>query len=361
MRLELACFISPHGYGHATRTIALLESLHKLFPNLQARLFTTAPESMFSSPAFSSIIYPVGNDVGLAQRDAFCENRAETLQRLAHLLPFSESLVEHCAMRCRGCHLIICDISCLGVLVGKAVGVPSILVENFTWDWIYQKMGPESGLEPFIDYFSTLYEEADYRIQTSPVCAPQPCSLTCLPMARRPVMQRRQARSALAESDQKIVLVSMGGLGLDLPFLDQLQNHPDYLFLLAGQKEDAVLGDNVRLLGPDSELYHPDLINAADLLICKSGYSTIAECVQTATPICCVARKGFGESEILECFVKGKMNGAVIDAQHFFRGDWLENLDRLVMNGRSAFEINGADQAAEFIAALLKKDLDSVA
>ncbi len=353
MRLEPACFISPHGYGHATRTIALLQSLRKLFPDLKARLFTSAPESMFSSTEITCSYHRLVTDVGLAQHDAFNENRAETISRLAELLPFSDTLIKQCAELCRGCQLIICDISCLGILVGKAATIPSILVENFTWDWIYKKMGPDSGLEPFIDYFSGLYELADYRIQTSPVCTPRPCDLHCEPMARRPERPRGLTRASLGAGDQKIVLVSMGGVALDLPFIDQLGKHREYLFLLAGQREDRYIGQNIRLLGPDSGLFHPDLINGADLLICKSGYSTIAECLQTTTPICCVARERFAESEVLENFVKKEMNGTVIDARNFFNGDWLLQLDNLVLNRHPAAEINGADQAADFISSLL--------
>jgi hypothetical protein len=358
MRLELACFISPHGYGHATRTIALLQSLQKRLPDLQARLFTTAPESIFRDTAITYTYHRMTTDVGLVQRDAFSENRAATVKRLAELLPFSDLLISHCAELCRGCRLIICDISCLGILAAKAAEIPSVLVENFTWDWIYKKMGPESGLEPFIDYFSDIYKQVDQRIQTRPVCAPQPCARRCLPIARRPQRPRRLVRESLADENRKIVLVSMGGGALDLPFIDRLENHPDYLFILAGQKEDDCLGSNVRLLGPASGLHHPDLINAADLLICKSGYSTIAECLQTTTPICCVAREHFGESEILENFVKNEMNGAVIDAQNFFSGNWLTSLDNLMLNNRPAAEINGADQAAEFIASLLPEHDD---
>ncbi len=356
MRLELACFISPHGYGHATRTIALLQSLQKRVPDLKARLFTTAPESLFRNTAITHTYQRMTTDVGLVQHDAFSEKRADTLKQLAELLPFPNSLIEEGAELCRDCRLIICDISCLGILVGKVAGIPSVLVENFTWDWIYEKMGPESGLEPFIDYFSDIYKRADHRIQTSPVCRPQPCSLHCLPIARRPKRRRRLVRTSLIEDDRKIVLVSMGGGALDLPFIGQLENHPGYLFILAGQEKDGFIGSNVRLLGPDSGLHHPDLINAADLLVCKSGYSTIAECLQTATPICCVAREHFGESEILENFVKNEMNGAVIEAQHFFSGNWLTSLDSLLLNSRPAAEINGADQAAEFITSLLKND-----
>jgi len=34
--------------------------------------------------------------------------------------------------------LSICEIAPMGILVAKETRVPAILVDNFTWDWIYQ-------------------------------------------------------------------------------------------------------------------------------------------------------------------------------------------------------------------------------
>ncbi len=353
MSVELACFISPHGYGHATRTIAVLQALQKRIPKVRAQLFTTAPESMFIYSGISHSYHRLVTDIGLVQNDAFSENRPQTLEKLSELLPFSDALIERCVDLCRPCRLILCDISCLGIAIGHSAGIPSILVENFTWDWIYQMMGPDSGFEPYIELFAGSYQKADFRIQADPVCVPAPCDLNCLPIARNPRAKRDVIRAEIAEPNQKIILISMGGITLEMPFVGRLKQFPGYLFILAGQKEDGFLGDNVRLLGPASTLYHPDLIKASDLLICKSGYSTIAECLQTRTPICCVARNTFAESEVLEKYVTEEMNGAVIDVQSFLTGDWLDNLERLTRNVRCAPGVNGAEQAAEFIQSLI--------
>lgn len=352
MSIELACFISPHGYGHATRTIGLLQALQRLVPDLRARLFTTAPASLFQASGVPFTRHQLSTDVGLVQRDAFCTDRQETLHKLAALIPFEQSLISDCARLCRSSRLVLCDISCLGIEVGRAAGIPSVLVENFTWDWIYSQMGEQRDLGPFIDYFSRTYRKADYRIQTDPVCTPLPSDLHCYPMARRLIDGRQRLRDEIGPIQRQIVLVSMGGVPLDLPFLGQLQHYQDCLFIIAGQNRGGFIGDNVRLLGADDHFHHPDLINAADLLICKSGYSTVAECAQTRTPIGCVSRDNFAESKILEAYVTGKMNGAVLDQNHFFSGDWLDNLESLMANARKPAPVNGADQAAEFIATL---------
>ncbi len=353
MTTELACFISPHGFGHATRTIGLLQALQDHLPELKARLFTTVPQALFQSSAVPCSYHPVITDVGLVQRDAFVEDRQQTIDKLAELMPFAPLLISECAELCRSCRLIICDISCLGIEVGRAASIPSILVENFTWDWIYAHMGPDSGLEPFQDFLSASYARADFRIQTDPVCNPAPRNLHCGPIARRHMVERRLIRAELAAAQRQIVLISMGGVSLDLPFIKDLHRHKDYYFVVAGQSQERAIGDNIRLLGPRSSLHHPDLINGADLLICKSGYSTIAECQQSGTPICCVARENFAESEVVERYVAKEMNGTVINERYFFSGQWLNDLEEMIPGRRETLPVNGADQAAEFIYSLL--------
>lgn len=357
MSLELACFISPHGFGHATRTVALLQGLRNQFPDLQAHLFTMAPQSLFENSGIPYSYHQLVTDVGLVQNDAFREDREQTIEKLAELIPFNDSLINHCAYLCRSCRLILCDISCLGIEVGQAVSIPSILIENFTWDWIYEQVAAgdngKTGFEPFIDLFSYYYRRADYRIQTEPICNPVPCDFSCAPMARQQILDRNRMRDKLAVGAKKTILISMGGVALDLPFLDRLKDYDEYLFIVAGQKEECRLADNVRLLDSVNSLHHPDLINGCDLLICKSGYSTIAECLQTRTPICCVARQGFGESPVLEAYVTSEMNGTIVDKDSFIAGDWLEKLPRMLANKRNPAPVNGADQAAEFIRSLL--------
>lgn len=354
MNLELACFISPHGYGHATRTIALLQAIQKQIPDLKAHLFTVAPPTLFENSNLALHLHPVITDVGLVQPDAFSADQVQTVAKLSELLPFKPALVNHCVDLCRSCGLILCDISCLGIQVGSTAGIPSVLIENFTWDWIYQHLNPPvDAIREFADILGGHYAKADYRIQTDPLCNPVNCDFRCGPMARMRIQSRDLVREQIDSGGKKIVLITMGGIPLDLPFIERLDRFDEYLFLIAGQAEQRSASTNVRLLSHDTPLHHPDLINGSDLVICKSGYSTIAECQQTKTPICCVSRSNFAESAVLDGYVSETMNGTILDQDCFFRGDWLDGLDGLMNRKRKPSPVNGADQAASFIISLL--------
>lgn len=354
MNLELACFISPHGYGHATRTIALLQAIQKQIPGLTAHLFTVAPSNLFENSNLSLILHPVVTDVGLIQSDAFTTDQTKTIAELSDLLPFRQSRIDQCVNLCRSCRMILCDISCLGIAVGRAAGIPSVLIENFTWDWIYEHLDPpENDMRRFAEIFTSYYQQANYRIQTDPLCNPLASDLRCGPMARMPIFSRDEIREQIDSGGRKIVLITMGGIPLDLPFIEQLHRFDKYLFIIAGQSVQRTISPNVRLLSSDTSLHHPDLINGSDLVICKSGYSTIAECLQTKTPICCVSRNNFAESAVLDRYVSDTMNGTILYQDRFFSGSWLDSLPGLMKEKRESSPVNGADQAASFILSLM--------
>jgi hypothetical protein len=357
MNTELACFISAHGYGHATRTIAVLQAIRERIPGLGVQLFTTVDRALFDDLGIPFAYHQVITDVGLIQPDAFSENRAATVVQLAELLPFDASLVQSCAALCSNCKLILCDISGLGIAVGQQLRTPSILVENFTWDWIYKEMAAQTAEDSALLYYGGLlasyYDQVDYRIQTEPLCCRRSAALYCAPIARKQRSTRSKTRRALGCGDRRAILVSMGGIGVALPFIELLQHYPDYYFVIGATHPSPPPADNLKLVGPNEALHHPDLIAACDLLICKSGYSTIAECLQTDTPICCVSRGMFAESAPLEDYVENKMNGTILEPRRFLSGAWLAELPSLLARRRTRLPVNGADQAAEFICSLL--------
>ena len=88
MTLEIGCFISPHGFGHATRTIAVLEELQQLQPHLHLHIFTTIPESLLSQTLVSYTYHHVLVDIGLVQSSTLDADIHSTITSLDGFLPF---------------------------------------------------------------------------------------------------------------------------------------------------------------------------------------------------------------------------------------------------------------------------------
>ena len=135
----VAAFVSSHGFGHAARSGAVIEAIERLQPRTRFHLFTAVPRWFFGR-ALPIHHHRIVADIGLVQRTPFREDLAATAKRLAEFYPPSPRRVGRLAALVRrlGCRVVLCDIAPLGILVAERAGIPSVLIENFTWEWIYR-------------------------------------------------------------------------------------------------------------------------------------------------------------------------------------------------------------------------------
>ena len=151
-----------------------------------------------------------------------------------------------------------------------------------------------------------------------------------------------------------MVLFSMGGMPFDFRFLGRLHAHRDVVFVIPGAGSAPGAPDNVRVLPFDSPFLHPDLVRAADAVVGKAGYSTVAEVFRAGVPMGYVPRSAFPESPVLESFIESRMRGIRIDPAEMEEGGVAARIPELLELPReSAPRRNGAAEAAAFLAARL--------
>ena len=174
--MEYAFFISPHGFGHASRCLAVMEAMLDHDPTARFHLFTTVPRPFFELSLGTRMVYHrMACDVGFVQQDPFRIDFDATEKALSDLLPFRERTVDSLARRIKHTALVICDIAPLGIAVGRRAGVASVLLESFTWDWMYAFYGErQPGLLRWQHILGETYGAADFHVQTEPLCAEQP-------------------------------------------------------------------------------------------------------------------------------------------------------------------------------------------
>jgi hypothetical protein len=320
-------------------------------------IFTRVPRWLFEQSLNEPFGYhELRTDIGLAQQDALHEDIPETLRQLDAFLPYSPALLDQLAQQVRalGCTMILCDIAPLGIAVARMAGIPSVLVENFTWDWIYAGyLADEPRLQRHIDTLHAVFTSATCHVQTEPVCLHTSSDLCSAPVSRAPRTPAREVRAQLGVDDrQKLVLITMGGLsGSDAhTFIDQLAAQRGITFIIPGGDAALHTEGNVIVLPYHSRFYHPDLVNAVDALVGKTGYSTVAEAYHAGVPYGYVPREHFPESEVMEAYIQAHMRGSRIGEDEFRSGAWLQRLPELLALGRiTRDEPNGAEQVAEFV------------
>lgn len=360
MTPAIAYFVSPHGFGHAARAVAVMEAVRALRPDTRFEIFTTVPAWFFEDSGLSPItLYPVVTDVGLIQSSSLAEDTAATVRALDELLPFAEDHVAALAQTVldAGCHLLVTDISPLGLAVAARAGIPGVLVENFTWDWIYESyLDSEPDLGRFLPLLRQSFDSAVVRFQTEPCCRPRGDGTRVGPVSRRfrtaPHLTRH--RLDIAE-DRPVTLLTMGGVVWEYEFLDLLEQHTEVVFVVPGGGERWTRRGNLVLLPHHTPLYHPDLVAAADVVVGKLGYSTLAEAYRAGAPLVFVRRPRFPESPTLAQFAQRYLPCREISAEEFGAGAWLQELPGLLTADRRApVEANGADDIAGHLVDLLE-------
>jgi len=356
---RIAYFVSPHGFGHAARAAAVMQAIADFDPAVEFEIFTTVPSWFFQeSMAVSFTRHALLTDIGLVQKTAFQADLNKTLGSLNDFLPFPAPLVSEIARTVKklNCVLIICDIAPMGIPIAKAAGIPSVLVENFTWDWIYQQYAPADGrFNRHIAYLQSLFETADYHIKTEPVCSPGAADLTASPVSRKEKTSAQKTRARLGvPADAKMILITTGGIPQSYGFLEKLNQLQNIYFVMPGAGSQINIRDNLIILPHHSDLYHPDLVNAADAVVGKVGYSTVAEVYHAGVPFGYVTRSNFRESGPLTAFIEREIKGMGLDEAEFTGGNWIAKAEDLLgLARRQRSRANGADQIGRFIENIL--------
>jgi hypothetical protein len=350
--LIVAC-ISSHGFGHGSRTAAVLTLLHRLRPHWRLVLSTGLPPS-FLATAFGPVPYqhrPCRWDVGVVQVDALGCDPAATLAALETLerqLP-AQLERELAWLRAQGGPvLVLGDVPPAAALLAEGLAAPLVWLASFGWDAIYEPFG--APFAAWVQRSRSLYGRGQLLLHC-PLSLPMPWGVPELrigltagePRLDGAVLDRELG---LHPGRDRNVLISFGGLGLDLdPAL--LARWPEHLFL--GHDPALAQAANGRQL--PAAVRPLELMGHCGRLITKPGYSSFCEAMRYGVGIHLVHRAGFAEAPVLERDLQRHGRHRLLSQEQMRCGDW--ELDRPLLEPQGGpLPADGARQAAEAIAAL---------
>jgi UDP:flavonoid glycosyltransferase YjiC (YdhE family) len=359
---RIAYFVSPHGFGHAARAAAVMQAITDIDAAVEFEIFTTVPAWFFQdSVAARFNCHALLTDIGLVQKTAFQADLDKTIGSLDDFLPLPESLISEVSatITALNCILIICDISPLGIAVGSKAGIPTVLIENFTWDWLYEQYAAaDSRFNRHITYLRSLFQTADFHIQTEPFCCCSSADLTTPPVSRKIKTPAGRIRKRLSiPQTARMVLITTGGINQRYGFMKALKKIAGVRFVMPGAGSKMDIRQNCVILPHRSDFYHPDLVNAADAVVGKVGYSTLAEVYRAGVPFGYVTRSNFRESGPMAAFIEKKMPGLHLEEPDFSSGRWLAKLqDLLQLNREQQRLTGGAEPIGRFIRDRILRD-----
>ena len=335
-----------------------MEALRALDDQAFFHLFTTVSPWFFKDAIGESFTYHhLVCDVGFVQSDPFSIDFSATQEALTDLLPFRSNSVDEICRKLAKCNLVICDISPLGIYAARKAGIASVLVENFTWDHLYAYyLSRQPCLARWIELLAECFALVDYHIQTEPLCQPKrDAALLVGPISRDSAIPAAQVKKKLGtDPGQKIVLISFGGFPWAMPVATAATAHLAHTVLVVPTAIESVRRQgNVVFLPRQSEVSHVAVVQAADALICKAGYSTLAEGYCAGVPVAAILRDDYPETSALAAFVEQKMGGRCLSPRSMTGRSWLAAIPRLFEQGRHPGRPSEAGAVARFLLHLL--------
>jgi L-arabinokinase len=332
-------------------------------PDAHILLRTTAARWLLSHTVRAPFsIVDAAVDTGVIQIDSLRLDAKLTIQRACNFYRRFDELVrdEAALLREQRAAFVVSDAPPLGCAAAAAAGIPSVVISNFTWDWIYEEYREHLDSAP--DLIPTIrrgYAHADaaWRLPMHGGFASFDRIVDVPMVARHARHERAQTRAAFDLPESGLVaLMSFGGYGLngfDLRRLDCLKR---WTILLTGQPGGDPLPDGVTLID-NEEIYargfrYEDLVRACDAVVTKPGYGIVSECLANGTAVVYTSRGRFAEYPVLVDALSRLARSAFIAHDEVFAGRWLRALDQAVAMPppRERPATNGAEIIAAMIA-----------
>jgi L-arabinokinase len=354
-------YISGHGFGHASREIEIIHALAARRPEWQIVLRTAVSPSLLERSLRVPFTLLAGVcDTGVVQRDSVTNDDVATRRdALAFYSTMDVRVDEECArLAPLDVQVIVGDIPPLAFEVAARLGVPSVAIANFTWDWIYEWQDGLRDSPALLDRIRRGYQQATIalRLPLSPVLDVFPRVESIPLVARTAETPRSATRAALGiPHDRKVALLSFGGYGLQRLDVGALDCLNDWTVLLTDRISSSVAPSPSILFLPESlfasGFRYEDLVAASDAVVTKPGYGIIGECATSGTAMLYTSRGHFREYDVLVAEMPRILRCRYLSQEALFAGQWKAALEALIAQPPPPVRVDatGAARAAEVI------------
>ena len=364
-------YISGHGFGHASREVEVINALAAQRPDVRVIVRSAvSPELLRRTLRHPVDLRPGACDTGVVQATSVAHDPAATAaQALAfHATLDARAEAEAAALRDDDVSVIVGDIPPLAFDVAAQLGVPSVAIANFTWDWIYEDYPALVGAGWLLPRLRAAYARATLALKP-----PLSSGFEVFPavrdiplIARRPTRGRTETRAYFGvPADRPAVLLSFGGYGLpdlDVHTVDCLEQWtvittdrvtPDTTGPSPGRTSPlppAIVRIDEAQLEP-ARFRYEDLVAAVDVVMTKPGFGIIGECLAAGTPMLYTSRGMFREYDVLVSAFPRYLRSRFLPPDDLFGGRWRTALEALLASPPppATMAVNGADVAARAI------------
>jgi UDP:flavonoid glycosyltransferase YjiC (YdhE family) len=360
--MTIVWYVSSHGFGHASRDVQVINAISGRRPDVRMVVRTLVPASFVEQSVTAPVqLQQAETDTGVAQIDSLHIDESATARRAALFHQDFNARVEAEAevLRQMQATAVVADVPPLACAAADRAGVPSVVLGNFTWDWIYAAYPQFETIAPgVVETIGASYARAAQALRL-PLHGGFETMRTVVRdipfIARRSRRGRDEARRALGlGATETVVLVSFGGYGLRLDHHAIVRGNPIRLVVTDGNSLPARTTNPLRLtprMLAEQDLRYEDLVAASDVVVSKPGYGIVSECLANGTALLYTPRGRFAEQEVFEREMPGLLRCRRIESDDLLTGNWREHIEALLAQPPPAVvpATDGADVAAATI------------
>lgn len=275
--MRIAFYITNHGFGHASRNVPIIEYLLNNIENCIVDIKSDQARCNFlkrNLKVYKNINYY--NDCkenGLVLQEGRMDPDVELMKKVIledfeHWNNYIEREKEY--MLENKPDIVVADVVCWAIKAAKDLNIKTLLIGNFSWAQMYKHFYDEEIWKPYYDYYCLADKALWYEIHVPELN--EYCKDTeNISFVSRDI-NHSEVQSIKNAYKKPIVFISNGA---SADFKEEIDvSELPYDFLVT--RGLHFIGDNVYEL-PLDMINTPDYIAAADYVISKGGWSTVAE------------------------------------------------------------------------------------
>ncbi len=347
---HLVVSISGHGFGHVAQTAPILNALHKLRPEVRLTVRSSAPLTHLRTRIHAPFAHlPSEGDIGMVMSSALHVRAEESRAAYSAFHADWPARVANEAhlLRELGADMVFSNVGYLPLAGAQQAGIANAALCSLNWADIFLHYCGDGTITRQIQ---SCYANADAFLRATPGMAMQDLTnlIPVAPIADIGRNRRDELNSHLKLSQQeKLVLVSMGGIASRLPVEDWPRIASlRYLVQASWQTDhpDAIILESL-------PMSFGDLLASSDALLCKPGYGSFVEAACCGVPVLYVGRPDWPESPPLIEWLQRYGRSCEISPDALNHGDFSAQLEQLwSAPGLAPVIPAGAQQVAGWIA-----------
>jgi len=360
-RNSIVYYISSHGYGHGVRSCQIIRAVKRLYPQIAVDIVSNLPASFLRDRMgdFQLSARAEALDIGMVQEDSIRVDVNATLSRLRELYARRAELVarESEYLRRMNAGVVVADIPAIPIEAAAALGIPSIAIGNFSWDWIYSEfVGRDLGWREIVDVLKEEYSQASLllRLPFFGDMGVFPRVLD-IPLTASPGSPQRNRIAGLTgcREDKQWVLLSFTTPDWNEDALDAVSRIRNYEFFTVRPLEWNRSNNHCL---DRSQISFDDIVASMNVVVSKPGFGILSDCLVNQKPLIYADRSNFSEYRVLETAIKKYLRFVHIPASDLYRGNLSESLQRIEESAhpKEIIKRGGDLIAADAIAAMIK-------